>query len=90
MLPNFNLRKLNYNNTLPLTPYYHPSLLYKEDHLKALGISQEIELKRIANQQPEFILYKRNPSSQFVQNLIQNNYVLDKKFNNEIFLFKRK
>lgn len=79
-----------YNGTLPLTSYYHPSLLYKPDHLHAIGINQKEETEKIFNQQPTFVLCKKQPSSQIVQDYLMKDYFLEKTFGNEVLLFKKK
>lgn len=80
----------HYNNTLPLSSYYHPSLLYKADHINAIGINPAIEIEKIFNKKPTYVLYKISPSSHSVQNHLLKNYYLDKTFGENVFLFKRK
>ncbi|MGD1846380.1 MAG: glycosyltransferase family 39 protein, partial [Salibacteraceae bacterium] len=42
---------------LPPTKYYHPSLLFRKDHIAAMGIDEKAELDQIFAQEPVAVLY---------------------------------
>jgi len=72
------------------TKYVHRSLLTAEHHIHALDIDAEREFQQIMAQRPVYIIVKKEYPVKAMQDFISENYILEKQFDGEVFLFKRK
>lgn len=72
------------------TKYVHRSLLTAEHHIHALDIDAEQEFEQIMAQRPVYIIVKKEYPVKAMQDFIREDYVLEKEFAGEVFLFRRK
>ncbi len=72
------------------TKYVHRSLLTAEHHIHALDIDAEAEFAKIMAERPVYIIVKQEYPVKTMQDFIMENYVLEKEFDSEVFLYRRK
>ncbi|MEM9022817.1 MAG: hypothetical protein AAGB22_03695, partial [Bacteroidota bacterium] len=73
-----------------LTRYVHPSLMYKTDHIKAIGLDVIGETTKIMQQRPRYILYREAPTNYLIQHFLENDYELEQSFPDDVHLFRIK
>ena len=72
------------------TKYVHRTLLTGENHIKALDIDVDKEFGHIMDQRPAYILVYKDYGEGMMKDFIRKNYFLEKVFDNEVFLYRRK
>jgi 4-amino-4-deoxy-L-arabinose transferase-like glycosyltransferase len=72
------------------TKYIHRSLLTAEHHIHALDIDAKEEFEKIMAQRPVYIIIKKEYPVKMMQDFIRQNYVLEKEFEGEVFLYRIK
>jgi hypothetical protein len=72
------------------TKYIHRSLLTAEHHIHALDIDANEEFEKIMAQRPVYIIIKKEYPVKMMQDFIRQNYVLEKEFEGEVFLYRIK
>ncbi len=73
----------------PRTPYVHSSLLFKDFHIKTLGINVQKELDKFKNPYAPYILIEDDKSSRkWIDPLISEDYILDKRFKKGLILYR--
>lgn len=73
------------------TPYVHSTLLTYSKHLNTQGIDHNTEMKKILDQQPAYIIIKKNypvPNS-ILLDTVNQVYNLEKIFGNDIKVYRR-
>jgi 4-amino-4-deoxy-L-arabinose transferase-like glycosyltransferase len=75
------------------TPYVHRSLLWSEDHRKALNIQAEDEIHRIFAQKPTFVIVQDSIADPLFKRLLQKDYIRSEAIKNErgrpVYLYKK-
>ena len=66
------------------TPYVHSTIFTKPEHAHAFNMDPEQEVRKVLDQNPKFVVV-RQPFA-LVQNIIRNDYQVDKSFDEEKFL----
>lgn len=75
----------------PPTKYVHPSLLLVDEHYNTLEIDPELELQRIFNLEPEFVLIRNEvPDKIFPENLEENYMLINSMENCEVRIYQLK
>jgi hypothetical protein len=77
-------------NTHSPTPYIHPSLIWNIENNKALNIDGTVEMKKIMDQKPRFILIRyplltKNP----IYQILRTSYNMVKIFDKEVMIYER-
>jgi hypothetical protein len=65
-------------------------LLTAEHHIKALDIDADEEFKQIMAQRPVYIIVKKEYPVKIMQDFIKDNYLLEKEFEEEVYLYRLK
>ena len=75
------------------TPYVHRSLLWSEDHRKALNIRAEEEIQQIFTERPAFVVVQDSIADPLFNRLLQKGYIPSKTIRNErgkpVYLYKK-
>jgi hypothetical protein len=72
------------------TKYVHRSLLLGVHHIKALDINADEEFRHIMAQRPVYIIIQKEYPDGMIKDFIYENYILEKEFEGEVFLFRWK
>lgn len=75
------------------TPYVHRSLLWSEEHRRALNIQAEEEIHRIFAQKPTFVVVQDSIANPLFNRLLQKGYICSEAIKNErgrpVYLYKK-
>ncbi len=69
--------------------YVHRSLIRADHHIKALEIDTGAEIERIIRAEPRFIINKGAAGYEKLQDYINNNYILLKTFDRDIYVYEK-
>ena len=75
------------------TPYVHRSLLWSEEHRKALNIQEADEIHKIFAQKPAFVVVQDSISDPLFKRLLQKDYIRSEAIKNErgkpVYIYKK-
>lgn len=74
---------------LPPQPYVHPSLLWEEEHIRALEVDQATEIEKLKAERPRFMVFRNPQYSDPFTELIKEEYQLVKQIGGRVSIYER-
>ncbi|MBK8954337.1 MAG: glycosyltransferase family 39 protein [Saprospiraceae bacterium] len=71
------------------TPYIHSSLLWNDKHRKTLQLDGILEIDKIREKNPDYILWSLSDQNQEMQSRLFENYAVVREFNGKLVLYRR-
>jgi len=84
----YHLLYFKFNQKSP-TPYIHSSLLWNKDHRRALNLNEEVEIDRIRNQSPTYVLWDPRSDEKELRDRLLKGYTLLDTTNKRMFVYRK-